>query len=134
MRVHISLDVADLSAANAFYGTLFGHQATKSFDDYINFRLDEPPIHLALQRSTGSAAAAAASHFGIELPDHEALSKWRERLSAAGVDFRDQEHAECCYATGDKLWVTDPDGHAWEIWVRTGVGQGLQDKDAACCA
>jgi hypothetical protein len=23
----------------------------------------------------------------------------------------------CCYAVQDKVWVTDPDGNAWEVFV-----------------
>ncbi len=134
MRVHLSLGVEDLSGASAFYRTLFGHQPTKSHQDYVNFRLDQPPIHLALQQASRAQPATTARHFGIELPDHEHLQQWRDRLTAAGVEFRDQARAECCYAKGDKLWVSDPDRHVWEIWVRTGESDRLADRDAACCA
>ncbi|MEO0605737.1 MAG: hypothetical protein AAF211_30170 [Myxococcota bacterium] len=39
----------------------------------------------------------------------------------------------CCYAVGDKFWATDPDGHEWELWVRTAdaesMGSGLPPSD-----
>ena len=48
------------------------------------------------------------------------LDSWRNRLATAGVVFDVEDDAQCCYARADKLWLTDPDGHRWEIWVRTG--------------
>lgn len=119
MRVHISLDVQDLQRSLAFYSTLFGQPASKQRPDYANYRLDRPPIHLALQQSA-SSSGQGHGHLGVELPDPAELAAWRQRLQAAGVRFSAENDAHCCYATGDKLWLGDPDGHRWEIWVRTG--------------
>ncbi len=102
---------------------------------YANFRLDAPPIHLALTVGDGTTAGGHDhSHFGIELPDRAAFDAWRERLRDAGVTARDQSDASCCYAKGDKLWLNDPDGNEWEVWVRTGETDRLQDSGGCCVA
>ncbi len=138
MRVHVSLSVEDLERAGEFYRRLFGRPASKEREGYVNFRLDEPPIHLALHNGTVTREErrAGIQHLGVELEDLEQLDDWRRRLAEAGVKFRHQPQAECCYATGEKLWVTDPDQHVWEIWVRTGESGSLADSEtfASCCA
>ena len=140
MRVHISLDVASAAKSAKFYSKLFGTGATKVRDGYANFRLDQPPIHLALQENCGPVKDGI-SHMGIELPDHEALEAWQARLEDGGVDFAPENEAKCCYARADKLWLTDPDGYRWEVWVRTGEIEAMggtraevfENREAGCC-
>lgn len=124
MRIHISLNVRSVENSVAFYSSLFGVSPSKERDDYANFRLDEPPIHLALQRGA-KTGRGGVSHVGVEMPDHETLEKWRQRLELAGAAVEPENGAECCYAKADKLWVTDPDGYPWEIWVRTGEHEAM---------
>lgn len=143
MRVHISLPVNSLSRSEKFYAGLFGQSASKVRDGYANFRLDEPPIHLALVESS-LGPENSASHFGIELPDIAVLEAWRSRLEAAGVSLAVEDEAQCCYAKADKLWLTDPDGNPWEVWVRTGEHDAMgstrvatppaETKESCCCA
>lgn len=124
MRVHISLNVESLDRSLAFYTSLFGQDASKRKAGYANFRLDEPPIHLALEERSADGASGV-SHLGIEVPDANALQSWRARLQDAGVVFAVEDEARCCYARADKLWLTDPDGFNWEIWVHTGDFDGM---------
>ena len=124
MRVHISLDVSSIDQSKAFYSALFGQAASKVKSGYANFRLDEPPIHLALMER-GTTGSKGVGHLGVELPDKQVLGEWHSRLQARGVKFSVEDNARCCYATADKLWLTDPDGHRWEIWVRTGEYDSL---------
>lgn len=143
MRIHISLNVSSLKDSIGFYTALFGQGASKTRDDYANFRLDEPPIHLALQKS-GPIGRAGVSHVGVELPDAEVLGLWRARLEESGATFEVEDKAACCYARADKLWLSDPDGYRWEVWVRTGdygaIGETrveflqASDSEAACCS
>ena len=134
MRVHVSLAVGDLGRSVDFYQGMLGTAPSKRHEDYANFRLDEPPLHLALVPGASTRAGNGPEHFGIELPDHETLWSWRERVRSAGISGFDEEDAQCCYATGDKLWLTDPDGHRWELWVRTGEFTAMAPKETACCA
>lgn len=132
-RIHISLPVTDLDRSIRFYETVFGHAPSKRKDDYANFRLDEPPIHLALSPGP-STDQTGRSHFGIELPDHDQLGIWRARATAAELPLRLEEGQTCCYAVADKFWVTDPDGHHWEVWVRTADGEAMYEPTSTCCA
>lgn len=139
MRIHISLNVSDLDASVAFYERLFGAPVTKRRPDYANFRLDVPPVHLALQPTraqahpTAPTATSAHSHFGVELPDAATFTAWQSRLHGSGVDLVDEQNATCCYATADKTWATDPDGNSWEVWVRTGEAERLAPAQGGCC-
>jgi len=125
MRVHINIPVSDLSASVAFYQGLFSRDVSKLKDDYANFRLDEPGLHLALVQ-VGGQPMAGDRHFGVELMDHDALSGMQKAVEGAGIDVRTEEQISCCYAVGDKFWATDPDGNDWEFWVRTGESNDLK--------
>lgn len=140
MRVHISLNVSSLQNSLHFYQSLFGQAPSKVREGYANFRLDQPPIHLALQEGA-STPGGGASHYGVELPDADTLAAWRAWLEASGAEFLVEEAAKCCYATADKLWLSDPDGYRWEVWVRTGEHQAMGATrpelgfgKAQCCA
>jgi catechol 2,3-dioxygenase-like lactoylglutathione lyase family enzyme len=141
MRVHISLQVDSLAKSIDFYSGLFGQDASKTRPQYANFRLDEPPIHLALMEAE-SEPGHGVSHLGIELPDAGMLADWKSRLETDGTRFEVEDQARCCYAQADKLWLTDPDGYRWELWVRTGEHESMgetrvsafSDEAEACCA
>ena len=134
LRVHVSLPVSDLDASIAFYENLFATKVSKRRDDYANFRLDEPGIHLALNVSPKEAETGAdRHHFGVELDDHKTLSTWTKRLVRAGKPIKEEAEAGCCYAKADKTWASDPDGHAWELWVRTGEYDAREPKESGCC-
>lgn len=139
IRVHVSLDVQSIDRSIAFYDKLFGERPSKVRPAYANFRLDSPPVHLALQEGRHSSGGGV-SHLGFELPDHEQLAKWQSRFEASGIDFAPENEAKCCYAKSDKLWVTDPDGYRWEVWVRTGEHEAMgqtraevNQSTAPCC-
>ncbi len=119
MRVHISINVGSLAQSSEFYTALFGQEASKTKPGYANFRLNQPPIHLALMER-GRTGSEGVGHLGIELADHGALDEWHDRLKSLGINFSTEDSASCCYAKADKLWLTDPDGYRWEIWTRTG--------------
>jgi hypothetical protein len=67
-------------------------------------------------------------------------SAWT-RFKQAGLVTKTEDNTECCYALQDKVWIEDPDGNAWEVFVvkgeAAGMGQGpLMDKEAGgtgCC-
>jgi len=138
MRVHISLAVKNLDESLKFYQQMFGQPPTKVRQDYANFRLDQPAIHLALEPvdtlEKGAVEGTTHSHFGIELPDLETFGAWRERLRETGAQGRDEEGAVCCYARAEKVWLTDPDKNPWEIWVRTGEAEQMHSNKTECCA
>jgi hypothetical protein len=58
------------------------------------------------------------------------------RFKAAGLKTLTEENTECCYALQDKVWVEDPDGNSWEVFVVKGDAPEMGKAVAArgCCA
>jgi len=134
MRVHVSIPVKNLDQSIHFYSRLFGRDPSKVKPDYANFRLHEPPIHLSMIEHESAPPSPAGQHFGIELPDLETLQAWRIRSAEQSLDVVEEPRAQCCYAQAEKLWLTDPDGYRWEVWVRTGEYDALKQPASNCCS
>ena len=67
-RIHISLEVQDLEKSVEFYSKVFGIDPTKLKEDYANFRLEEPQLHLALNvNDRAETAFRTNQHFGVEI-------------------------------------------------------------------
>ncbi len=115
MRPHISLDVRHVPASVAFYQALFGVAPQKQTEDYAKFDLGAPALNLSLVSSTGRISTV--NHLGIEVTSREAIAQWKARLEAAGVLQHVEADTACCFARQDKLWVSDPDGNAWEVFT-----------------
>lgn len=135
-RVHIGISVSNLEASKAFYRNLFGVEPSKVRDDYANWRLDTPTIHLALTHDPEvKRAQPHERHYGIELFDMAELSTWQTRLQKLGMPLKLEEEVTCCYAVGNKFWAQDPDGNDWEFWVRTKEADAMHAsaEDGQCC-
>jgi len=117
---HIALDVRDLQASTRFYQALLG-SPTLVRPDYVRFETSVPPLVVSLVPGPGGTAA---NHLGFRLDSVEALEGFAERLSAAGISVDREQDVECCYSRQTKLWVFDPDGTPWELYVRTGSAEG----------
>ncbi len=137
-RIHVSLDVSDLGAAVQFYQTIFGVAPTKYYDDYANFRLEQPALHLALVHQPDQGSRSRGDeHFGVEIFNSQILQAWQQRVEAAGIVPLIEQGVTCCYAVANKFWVQDPDGHRWEFWVRTDEADSMHDPQPAavtCCS
>ncbi len=128
-RVHISLLVSDLEESVGFYEKTFGQPASKRRPGYANFRLDDPGLMLALVESQQAAtpAGSSASHYGVEVGSRDELESWRQRVQSASLANREEINVTCCYAQADKVWLQDPDGNKWELWVRTGDAETMRE-------
>ena len=140
-RVHISLEVSNIPNAVAFYTKLFQQQPSKLRDDYANFRMSTPLLHLSLVLTVDRLSEAPTGrHYGIELFSDDRLEAWLDAAKKDGLEPRIEENITCCYATANKFWTKDPDGHAWEFWVRHGEAEVMHEepkapaKAKACCA
>ena len=116
-RVHISLDVTDIGAALPFYLVLFNARPVKRRDDYVKFELTEPRLNITLNQH--AEARASSGHFGIQVKTSTAVREATARLRAAGFAITAEEETACCYAVQSKVWVIDPDGNRWEVFVVT---------------
>ena len=115
MRPHLSLDVRNVPASVAFYEKVFGRAPQKQTADYAKFDLSDPALNFSLVSSAGNVSVV--NHLGIEVQSVEEIAGWRGQLQEQGILDRVEDDVACCYARQDKLWFTDPDGNAWEIFL-----------------
>jgi catechol 2,3-dioxygenase-like lactoylglutathione lyase family enzyme len=137
LKPHVSLNVSNIDAAVAFYEKAFSVTATKRRPGYAKFDLIEPMLNLTMQE--GPRTGVNASHFGIQVASSEDVAQAWTRFKQAGLKTLTEDNKECCYALQDKVWVEDPDGNAWEIFVVKGESDVMTDGTAAkgskeaCC-
>ncbi len=117
-RVHINITVTDLDCSVGFYTTLFGTGPTVLKQDYAKWMLEDPRLNLSISTRCGNPGV---DHLGIQTESADELDTLAGRLKAAGERHVDQADANCCYARGDKTWVFDPEGVAWETFHTTGA-------------
>ena len=56
------------------------------------------------------------------------LAAWQSRIDGAELPRKIEEGVSCCYAVADKIWVADPEGHRWEVWVRHAEAESMGSK------
>jgi catechol 2,3-dioxygenase-like lactoylglutathione lyase family enzyme len=117
-HAHVSLNVADLARAVAFYRDFLGVEPAFERRDYARFELAEPPLVLSLE-PVFHRASDAFNHLGIKLATRDDVHRAQERLRAVGM-FAECDDVECCYAQQTKFWVMDPDRNLWEVYAKTG--------------
>lgn len=130
-RVHLSLNVRDLDAAVAFYEAFLGSAPHKRRPGYANFAPDRFPLKLALNELPPAAQGRTPlNHLGFQVDSAAEVQQARERFAAAGLPVYDEGDTVCCFARQDKVWVHDPDGNAWEIYVLTDDMLAEHDQNA----
>ncbi|HEY9880062.1 MAG TPA: ArsI/CadI family heavy metal resistance metalloenzyme [Leptolyngbyaceae cyanobacterium] len=145
-KTHVALRVTNLERSIAFYQTLFGLAPVKHKPDYAKFDIDNPGLNLTLNVSEGIAPHGALSHLGVQVDSTETVRDAIARLKAVGLTLLEEHNTDCCYALQDKVWVSDPDGNRWEIFVvkvaDTAPEKNISEKttlpgaqaQASCCA
>jgi len=112
-RFHAHVRVKDLGSSVRFYSTLFGTEPAVLKSDYAKWMLEDPRINFAI---TAGSSATGLDHLGLQVESDEDLATIAQRLEAAGRSVAKQENATCCYARGNKGWVSDPNGISWETF------------------
>ncbi len=115
-RMHLALNARDVGSSVAFYRSFLGVEPVKHVEGFAKFKLDDPPLTLSLNQQE-VAGHGALNHLGLELPTGEALLRTAERLQKAGFELHVQKDSDCCFALQDKVWLSDPDGYPWELYV-----------------
>lgn len=115
----MGLAVRDVPQALAFYRALFGQEATKERPGYAKFEVFDPPLNLSLNESPDAGTLPMPQHFGIQVKHRAAIAEIAGRMSEHGYAGAAEDQVTCCYAVQDKIWVTDPDGHRWELFLVT---------------
>ena len=133
LKPHVSLNVSNIDASVVFYEKAFGVQASKRRPGYAKFDLTAPSLNLTMQEAPRTGVNA--SHFGIQVAGSEDVAAAWARFKQAGLVTKTEENTECCYALQDKVWVEDPDGNAWEVFVVKGDVAVIEKQTSAggCC-
>jgi catechol 2,3-dioxygenase-like lactoylglutathione lyase family enzyme len=136
LKPHVSPNVSNIDASVAFYEKVFGVGASKRRSGYAKFDLQEPSLNLTMQEAPRSGVNA--SHFGVQVASTEDVASAWYRFKAAGLRTLTEESTTCCYAIKDKVWVEDPDGNMWEVFVVKADAATMHDDPgtaaSTCCA
>jgi predicted enzyme related to lactoylglutathione lyase len=132
LKPHISLNVSTIERSVEFYEKAFGVAATKRRPGYAKFDLQSPSLNLSLVEA--ERTGVNASHFGIQVATSEDVTEAKQRFEAAGLKVLTEEDTACCYAVQDKVWVDDPEGNAWEVFVVKADAPAMRETASACCA
>lgn len=116
--LHLSLPVADLDAARAFYEGALGCEVGRVREDWFDVWFFG--LQLTLQLRPDQVVpldAQGVRHFGVVLPEAAALDALVERLADRGVEWlvapERHDAAELSGKVGGKL--ADPSGNVIEI-------------------
>ncbi len=116
---HVSLNVADLDRAIAFYRTLFGVGPSVHHPDYAKFDIADPPLVLSLE-PVFHRSSDAFNHLGLRLRAEAEVKDAHARLAVEGAVCQLEENSPCCYSLQTKFWLADPDRNLWEVYAVTG--------------
>ncbi|NEP70744.1 MULTISPECIES: ArsI/CadI family heavy metal resistance metalloenzyme [Okeania] len=117
LKTHIALIATNLEKSVEFYQALFGVAPVKYKSDYAKFDIANPPLNLTLNLEENVEPGGNLSHLGIQVSTSEEVATAIERFKVAGLSLFEEHQTDCCYALQDKVWVTDPDGNRWEVFV-----------------
>ena len=132
LKAHVSLNVSNIDQSVAFYERAFGVTATKRRPGYAKFDLERPSLNLTMQEAPRTGVNA--SHFGVQVASTDDVLEAKRRFDAAGLKTLTEENTSCCYAVQDKVWVEDPDGNSWEVFVVKGDAPVMKADASECCA
>lgn len=135
-RIQLALNVSDVDDAVAFYTKLFATEPAKRRPGYANFAVESPPLKLVLIENPD--AAGTLNHLGVEVGSSAQVAAAQARLVGEGLPTASEEGVSCCYAVQDKVWVSDPDDAAWEVYTVLADADTLTPatapgSEAGCC-
>lgn len=118
MRLQLALNVRDLAESIDFYSRLFGAEPAKVKDGYANWALSDPPLKFVIFERPDTEPGTI-NHLGVEVESADEVVAAEARLSAAGLTTTGIDDTICCFAEKVETWVSDPNGHRWEYYVKT---------------
>ena len=133
-RIHIGLPVTNIEKSKQFYRLLLGVDPAKERPGYMKFEPADPSINLSLNQVERELPGNAESHFGIQVRSAQELVNFGQRLKQFGISATTQQEVVCCYAVQDKIWVEDPDGHKWEVFMVLDTEADLEGPGEDCCS
>jgi len=135
LRPHLALTVSDVNRSIPFYRALFGIEPSKVKPGYAKFEVPDPALNFTLNEGRREELGAL-NHVGIQVSSTDEVLAAQLRLRKEGLEPSEEMDASCCYARQDKIWLKDPDGTPWEVFVThedvEGKGQ-VSEGAPACC-
>ena len=116
LKPHLAINVSDVERSIPFYEALLGLAPAKVKPGYAKFEVEEPALNFTLNEGE-RAELGALNHAGLQVASTDDVLAARVRLQQAGLATFDEMDTTCCYAKQDKIWVHDPDGTPWEVFV-----------------
>ena len=134
LKPHVSLNVTNLDASVAFYEKVFDVRRDQAPTRATRSSTSPPSLNLSMVEAPRSGVNA--SHFGIQVATTEDVAVAVARFKRGrAADPSREEDTSCCYAVQDKVWVEDPDGNMWEVFVVKGDSPSMRaDQTDGCCA
>ena len=117
LKTHVALNVTNIEKSVTFYQAMFGVIPVKHKVDYAKFDLANPPLNLTLNLAQTVEQNGTLSHLGVQVESSQDVQAAIHRFKEAGLTLFEEKDTNCCYALQDKVWVTDPDGNRWEVFV-----------------
>jgi catechol 2,3-dioxygenase-like lactoylglutathione lyase family enzyme len=133
LKTHVALNVTNIEKSVAFYRAMFGLEPVKYKPDYAKFDIPNPALNLTLNLTNSVQTGGALSHLGVQVESTDEVKSAIKRFTDAGLALFTEDDTDCCYAVQDKVWVTDPDGNRWEVFV-VKVGDTTPDKNLVTTA
>ncbi|BAY74056.1 hypothetical protein NIES25_04660 [Nostoc linckia NIES-25] len=128
LKTHVALNVTNIEKSVKFYQAMFGVEPIKYKVDYAKFDIPNPALNLTLNLTDRVQPSGALSHLGIQVESTQEVQAAIKRFTEAGLALFTEDNTDCCYALQDKVWVTDPDGNRWEVFV-VKVGDTAPEKN-----
>jgi catechol 2,3-dioxygenase-like lactoylglutathione lyase family enzyme len=113
--MHVSLYVSDLAKTVDFYSNFFGVVPQKVKPGYAKYILDEPSLIISFVENA-ERVRQNFGHLGFQVETLAELNDRLEHARQSGLVTREEIGTNCCYASQDKFWVSDPDGVQWEVY------------------
>jgi catechol 2,3-dioxygenase-like lactoylglutathione lyase family enzyme len=132
LKPHVSLNVSNIERSVAFYEKAFGVAASKRRPGYAKFDLSQPSLNLTMTEA--ARTGVNASHFGVQVATTDDVLEAKARFEAEGLATFSEQDTSCCYAVQDKVWIEDPDGNSWEVFVVKGDAPVIRAEASSCCA
>ena len=117
LKTHVALNATNIEKSVTFYRAMFGVEPVKYTSSSAKFDLANPPLNLTLNQVNSINTDSGLSHLGIQVENTGEVEAAIKRFNEAELDLFTEKNTDCCYALQDKVWVTDPDGNKWEVFV-----------------
>ena len=129
-RLHVNLQVPDLTASVNFYNALFNASPTVLKPDYAKWLLDDPRVNFSISQGLSNPGL---QHLGIQAESEAELQEIYANIEKTQALVEEEGHTVCCYAQSEKSWVKDPIGIEWEAFHTYGESEVNKLETTACC-